>query len=157
MLSLQTRDLVCCCFTARLHPSIEAAISLILQGGGDDATWGARGSSKRKASRRITQRSPDQTGKAGQCCCRRSGFSGQHELQQQQRYYHTLSVLIADITCVVLPGSPGTGGGYGHVVGCRYDSSLGMLTKKFIALINKADDGVLDLNHAADMLQVRRM
>jgi transcription factor E2F3 len=30
-----------------------------------------------------------------------------------------------------------------------------MLTKKFINLINKADDGVLDLNHAADMLQVR--
>lgn len=42
------------------------------------------------------------------------------------------------------------------MVGCRYDSSLGMLTKKFIALINKADDGVLDLNHAADMLQVIR-
>lgn len=40
------------------------------------------------------------------------------------------------------------------MVGCRYDSSLGMLTKKFIQLINKADDGVLDLNHAADMLQV---
>jgi hypothetical protein len=40
-------------------------------------------------------------------------------------------------------------------VGCRYDSSLGMLTKKFLNLINKADDGVLDLNHAADMLQVR--
>jgi transcription factor E2F3 len=55
---------------------------------------------------------------------------------------------------LLLTGSPGAGG-YSHVVGCRYDSSLGMLTKKFINLINKADDGVLDLNHAADMLQVR--
>lgn len=42
-------------------------------------------------------------------------------------------------------------------MGCRYDSSLGMLTKKFINLINKADDGVLDLNHAADMLQVQAL
>jgi hypothetical protein len=41
------------------------------------------------------------------------------------------------------------------MVGCRYDSSLGQLTKKFIALINKASDGILDLNHAAEMLQVR--
>lgn len=41
------------------------------------------------------------------------------------------------------------------MVGCRYDSSLGQLTKKFLNLINKASDGVLDLNHAADMLQVR--
>jgi hypothetical protein len=40
------------------------------------------------------------------------------------------------------------------MVGCRYDSSLGQLTKKFIGLINKASDGVLDLNHAAEQLQV---
>lgn len=37
---------------------------------------------------------------------------------------------------------------------CRFDSSLGMLTKKFIKLIEQATDGVLDLNHAADVLQV---
>jgi hypothetical protein len=42
------------------------------------------------------------------------------------------------------------------MVGCRYDSSLGQLTKKFVALINKASDGVLDLNHAAEVLQVRQ-
>jgi hypothetical protein len=29
-----------------------------------------------------------------------------------------------------------------------------MLTKKFIKLIEQATDGVLDLNHAADVLQV---
>jgi transcription factor E2F3 len=39
-------------------------------------------------------------------------------------------------------------------MGCRFDSSLGMLTKKFIKLIEAADDGVLDLNHAAEVLQV---
>ena len=29
---------------------------------------------------------------------------------------------------------------------CRYDSSLGLLTKKFIQLIQNERDGVLDLN-----------
>jgi hypothetical protein len=30
-----------------------------------------------------------------------------------------------------------------------------MLTKKFVSLIQRADAGILDLNQAADMLQVR--
>ncbi|KAJ4841973.1 hypothetical protein Tsubulata_020131 [Turnera subulata] len=37
---------------------------------------------------------------------------------------------------------------------CRYDSSLGLLTKKFINLIKHAEDGILDLNKAADTLEV---
>ncbi|KAL3505390.1 hypothetical protein ACH5RR_035231 [Cinchona calisaya] len=39
---------------------------------------------------------------------------------------------------------------------CRYDSSLGLLTKKFIKLIRKAEDGSLDLNNAADELKVQK-
>ncbi|CAN4113982.1 unnamed protein product [Withania somnifera] len=39
---------------------------------------------------------------------------------------------------------------------CRYDSSLGLLTKKFINLITHAEDGMLDLNHAADTLEVQK-
>ncbi|CAN8252551.1 unnamed protein product [Cochlearia groenlandica] len=39
---------------------------------------------------------------------------------------------------------------------CRYDSSLGLLTKKFINLIKQAEDGVLDLNKAADTLEVQK-
>eukprot|EP00899_Mesostigma_viride_P022549 jgi/Mesvir1/3479/Mv11970-RA.1 len=39
---------------------------------------------------------------------------------------------------------------------CRYDSSLGLLTKKFVHLLEKADQGVLDLNKAADTLQVQK-
>ncbi|XP_057981917.1 transcription factor E2FA [Malania oleifera] len=39
---------------------------------------------------------------------------------------------------------------------CRYDSSLGLLTKKFINLIKHAEDGVLDLNNAADTLEVQK-
>ncbi|XP_022925568.1 transcription factor E2FA-like isoform X3 [Cucurbita moschata] len=39
---------------------------------------------------------------------------------------------------------------------CRYDSSLGLLTKKFINLIKQARDGILDLNKAAETLQVQK-
>ena len=40
---------------------------------------------------------------------------------------------------------------------CRYDSSLGLLTKKFVALIQGAPEGVLDLNQAATMLGVQKL
>ncbi|KAL8517640.1 hypothetical protein ACS0TY_015759 [Phlomoides rotata] len=39
---------------------------------------------------------------------------------------------------------------------CRYDSSLSLLTKKFINLIKHAEDGELDLNKAAETLQVQK-
>ncbi|KAG9139007.1 hypothetical protein Leryth_026121 [Lithospermum erythrorhizon] len=39
---------------------------------------------------------------------------------------------------------------------CRYDSSLGMLTKKFINLIKHAEDGMIDLNKAAETLEVQK-
>ncbi|XP_057505879.1 transcription factor E2FA [Actinidia eriantha] len=39
---------------------------------------------------------------------------------------------------------------------CRYDSSLGLLTKKFINLIKHAEDGILDLNNAAETLEVQK-
>jgi hypothetical protein len=32
-----------------------------------------------------------------------------------------------------------------------------MLTKKFLNLIERAEDGILDLNHAAELLQVRQL
>ncbi|KAK6126508.1 hypothetical protein DH2020_039742 [Rehmannia glutinosa] len=42
------------------------------------------------------------------------------------------------------------------VQSCRYDSSLSLLTKKFISLIKQAEHGELDLNNAADTLQVQK-
>jgi transcription factor E2F3 len=39
---------------------------------------------------------------------------------------------------------------------CRYDSSLGLLTRKFIDLLNAAPAGLLDLNRAADALGVQK-
>lgn len=39
---------------------------------------------------------------------------------------------------------------------CRYDSSLGLLTKKFISLLKQAPDGILDLNNAAETLEVQK-
>ncbi|GAQ91742.1 Transcription factor E2F/dimerization partner [Klebsormidium nitens] len=38
----------------------------------------------------------------------------------------------------------------------RYDQSLGLLTKRFIDLIKQAVDGVVDLNKAAETLQVQK-
>ncbi|KAL6563687.1 hypothetical protein OROGR_002646 [Orobanche gracilis] len=52
-------------------------------------------------------------------------------------------------------GSPG-GDNLTPVGPCRYDSSLGLLTKKFIDLIKRADDGIIDLNNAADTLEVQK-
>lgn len=39
---------------------------------------------------------------------------------------------------------------------CRYDSSLSLLTKKFLNLLQQAEDGTLDLNRAAEILDVQK-
>ncbi|XP_010530521.1 PREDICTED: transcription factor E2FC-like [Tarenaya hassleriana] len=39
---------------------------------------------------------------------------------------------------------------------CRYDSSLGLLTQKFISLIQETKDGTLDLNYCAKVLEVQK-
>ncbi|KAI3745825.1 hypothetical protein L6452_08236 [Arctium lappa] len=39
---------------------------------------------------------------------------------------------------------------------CRYDNSLGLLTKKFVSLIQADKDGILDLNKAAVLLEVQK-
>ncbi|MED6210645.1 Transcription factor e2fb, variant 2 [Stylosanthes scabra] len=54
-----------------------------------------------------------------------------------------------------IAGSP-SGNNLTPVGPCRYDSSLGLLTKKFINLIKQAEDGILDLNKAADTLEVQK-
>ncbi|KAK9808669.1 hypothetical protein WJX72_001605 [[Myrmecia] bisecta] len=56
------------------------------------------------------------------------------------------------------PGSAGASAGGAAASGgnCRYDSSLGLLTKKFVQLVEAAPDGVLDLNKAADSLVVQK-
>lgn len=41
-------------------------------------------------------------------------------------------------------------------VPCRYDSSLGLLTTKFVSLLKNSHDGVLDLNKAAETLKVQK-
>ncbi|XP_030062645.1 transcription factor E2F2 [Microcaecilia unicolor] len=38
----------------------------------------------------------------------------------------------------------------------RYDTSLGLLTKKFIHLLSESDNGVMDLNRAAEVLEVQK-
>lgn len=38
----------------------------------------------------------------------------------------------------------------------RYDTSLGLLTKKFIGLLENSTDGVVDLNIASEKLDVQK-
>ncbi|CAN0879413.1 Transcription factor E2FA [Linum grandiflorum] len=56
-------------------------------------------------------------------------------------------------TPVSTPGSPST---TLTPAGTRYDSSLGLLTKKFVNLIKVAEDGIIDLNKAAETLEVQK-
>ena len=49
------------------------------------------------------------------------------------------------------PSSTGPGGN-----NCRFDNSLGLLTKKFLHLLQTSEDGTLDLNAAALQLQVQK-
>ncbi|KAL5215518.1 hypothetical protein ABZP36_006919 [Zizania latifolia] len=49
------------------------------------------------------------------------------------------------------PGNPST-----PANSSRYDNSLGLLTKKFINLLKQTQDGILDLNNAAEILEVRK-
>lgn len=42
------------------------------------------------------------------------------------------------------------------VTACRYDSSLGLLTKKFVSLLQGTNDRTLDLNKAAKLLEVQK-
>lgn len=60
-------------------------------------------------------------------------------------------------------GTPTSGGAKGKGKGkagaspsCRFDSSLGLLTKKFVDLIQHTPDGNLDLNKAAQQLDVQK-
>ncbi|XP_074657236.1 transcription factor E2F3-like [Tubulanus polymorphus] len=48
------------------------------------------------------------------------------------------------------------GGGKCQLEKTRYDTSLGLLTKKFVSLLRSAPDGVLDLNRAAECLDVQK-
>ncbi|CAG8523695.1 6573_t:CDS:2 [Paraglomus brasilianum] len=43
-----------------------------------------------------------------------------------------------------------------NATSCRYDSSLGLLTKKFVCLLKESKDGDLDLNTAATALNVQK-
>ena len=38
----------------------------------------------------------------------------------------------------------------------RYDTSLSLLTKKFISLVESSNDGVVDLNVASEKLEVQK-
>lgn len=38
----------------------------------------------------------------------------------------------------------------------RYETSLGILTKRFVSLLRSSNNGILDLNNAAEILDVQK-
>jgi E2F/DP family winged-helix DNA-binding domain. len=38
----------------------------------------------------------------------------------------------------------------------RYETSLGILTKRFVSLLRSSSNGILDLNNAAEILDVQK-
>lgn len=54
------------------------------------------------------------------------------------------------------PGNSSQGAAGSDDKACRYDSSLGLLTTKFVNLLKESEDGVLDLNVAAERLSVQK-
>lgn len=43
-----------------------------------------------------------------------------------------------------------------HGKGSRYENSLGLLTRRFTALVNRSNAELVDLNEAAEILGVRK-
>lgn len=60
----------------------------------------------------------------------------------------SLLMRLFSVSCPPAPKSPGER--------TRYDTSLGLLTKKFVGLIAESPDGVLDLNWATEVLEVQK-
>ncbi|XP_019403482.1 PREDICTED: transcription factor E2F2 [Crocodylus porosus] len=73
-----------------------------------------------------------------------AGQPGIPEFRTPQGKDHAVSRIASPKT----PKSPGEK--------TRYDTSLGLLTKKFIRLLSESGDGVLDLNRAAEVLEVQK-
>ncbi|XP_042421917.1 transcription factor E2FB-like [Zingiber officinale] len=79
--------------------------------------------------------------------------------QKARKAYSKSKVVKHNKTVMLTPasnvGSPSSDS-LTPISSCRYDSSLGLLTKKFINLLKHAQDGVLDLNKAAEILKVQK-
>ncbi|XP_061158038.1 transcription factor E2F2 isoform X1 [Syngnathus typhle] len=76
----------------------------------------------------------------------KGGFAASPRSKNLTRSIFYFGVL--KIVCFSAPKSPGER--------TRYDTSLGLLTKKFVGLIAKSPDGVLDLNWATEVLEVQK-
>ncbi|XP_032900656.1 transcription factor E2F2-like [Amblyraja radiata] len=73
---------------------------------------------------------------------------GGHQYLQEFRTPKGKGKMPARIPSPKTPKSPGEK--------TRYDTSLGLLTKKFVHLLSESPDGVLDLNRAAEVLEVQK-
>ncbi|XP_068158009.1 transcription factor E2f1 [Drosophila tropicalis] len=78
---------------------------------------------------------------------------------QQQQHHHQQQQLVSLVSSATSTSVGGSGGGGG--IGSagdrnRADTSLGILTKKFVDLLQESPDGVVDLNEASNRLSVQK-
>ncbi|XP_060650975.1 transcription factor E2f1 [Drosophila nasuta] len=74
--------------------------------------------------------------------------------QQQQHHHQQQASLVTSSSSAASTGGGGGGGGGGDRN--RADTSLGILTKKFVDLLQESPDGVVDLNDASNRLSVQK-
>ncbi|XP_034115080.1 transcription factor E2f1 [Drosophila albomicans] len=75
--------------------------------------------------------------------------------QQQQHHHQQQASLVTSSSSAASTGGGGGGGGGGGDRN-RADTSLGILTKKFVDLLQESPDGVVDLNDASNRLSVQK-
>lgn len=83
-----------------------------------------------------------------------NGFCGQILKVHRDQCYGLLCLIVLlspAFVCIFLLSAPKSPGER-----TRYDTSLGLLTKKFVGLIAESPDGVLDLNWATEVLEVQK-
>ncbi|ALC45657.1 E2f, partial [Drosophila busckii] len=91
-----------------------------------------------------------------------SQFASQQQQQQQQQQQSSSSTTATRhsnalvLSSAVSSGGSTTGGGGGGGDRNRADTSLGILTKKFVDLLQESPDGVVDLNEASNRLSVQK-
>ncbi|KAF9686731.1 hypothetical protein SADUNF_Sadunf02G0019900 [Salix dunnii] len=83
--------------------------------------------------------------------------SDDHEVRvPRDAAFPAQSDIVTDLALAPRSSSGESLNGLNLASGCRYDSSLGLLTKKFVKLIQEARDGTLDLNETAEVLEVQK-
>ncbi|CAJ0745274.1 12131_t:CDS:2 [Entrophospora sp. SA101] len=85
-----------------------------------------------------------------------SSFAPKNSRRKSSISYKKQQTILESPTNGTTAATATTANSNSNTSSCRYDSSLGLLTKKFVSLLKEAKDGDLDLNNAANELKVQK-